>query len=142
MIRTINIILSLALVLQTIGCTSQRYLQPVTVPKNALQRLDKRLEKGMLAKITLRKEADVPFKERTFECIIEWVGSETLTIIKRGHYGGQKFTLKNADILIIEYRGVENSISIERTAILIIGVGIAIYLLSVAGLRAGLTDGP
>ena len=83
MIRTVNIILSMALVMQTIGCASQGGLIIPSRTQNHLQKdAWQKLKKGMYARIIIRKDADAPFKDRNFECIIEQVGSETLTIIK------------------------------------------------------------
>ena len=119
MTRAISIMLTVAIALQTIGCSTWRPIAQINdVPEDAKQTLIQgqfpgKLKEGMRATIKFRPVTLAPIKGRSIECIIETAGPTKLTIIpmtfNAPSNAGRKLTFLYSDIESIEYRESEGS---------------------------------
>ena len=121
MIRAISIVLILAIVLQTVGCSTWRPLVRMNdVPEDERQtymgeQVLGKLNEGMAVRITIRDGTPAPFKRQVIECIIEEIGQTSLTLIPiTDHVRGtvkREFRLDFTDILHIESREFNRGLS-------------------------------
>lgn len=116
MIRTINIILIAAMVLQTVGCSAWKPLATADQHPGDNRQTSMReevlgkLKEGMVVRIRIRDGASVPIESQVIECVIERVSLASLTLTPFKGYArnndGTEFTLQYSDIVSIEYRQV------------------------------------
>ena len=119
MIRNINIILIVAIALQTIGCSAWQPLarvNEITEEKRQASMKEQVLEKlkeGMRVKLRIRPGTRAPITGRVFECVIERIGLKSLTVIPFASFARsdyrREFALGYADIVSIEIRSGGNS---------------------------------
>ncbi len=119
MIRTVNIILIVAMVLQMVGCSAWRPLARMNeAPEDARQASMRnqvlgKLKEGMVVRIEILEGTHVPIKGQVIECVIEKVGLTSLTLTPFKGYArrnnGTVFTLRYTDIVSIQYRQVGDS---------------------------------
>ena len=119
MIRTINIVVIVAIALQTVGCTTWRPLARASKVTEDDRQSSMRnqvlgkLKEGMVVRIEILEGTYVPIKGQIIECVIEKVGLTSLTLTPFKGYArrndGTEFTLRYTDIVSIEYRQVGDS---------------------------------
>lgn len=133
MIRAISIVLIVAIVLQTVGCSTWQPLvrvNEVFEDDNQTPMREQamaKLREGMRLRIVIRAGTQAPITGRVIECFVEEIGNMSLTVvpftsIPRSN-GQREFTLPYNDILSIEYRGVE-----RKSLVFFGGVGIGTIL--------------
>ncbi len=114
MIRAINIVLIIAIALQTVGCSTWRPLDrgsgvPWWDKKTPMQELVLgKLKEGMRVRIRIREGARGPTNGEVIEGIIEKIGLTSLTVTPIVFYArgtvSRELTLHYSDIESIEYR--------------------------------------
>ncbi len=130
MIRAISIVLTVAIAMQTVGCSTWQPLarvNEISVEKRQSSMREQVLEKlkeGMRVRLRIRPGTRAPITGRVFECVIERIGHTSLTVIPYTSFGwGVEITLRYADIVNIEYRSGRDSTGL-------VGGGIVGLLLS------------
>lgn len=114
MMRTVSIVLIVAIALQTVGCSTWRPLaQANRVPKDdklssMRDQVLEKIEEGMAVRIRILEGTPAPIKGQVIECIVDEIGQESLTLIPiTDHVRGtvkRAFELRFTDIVHIEYR--------------------------------------
>ena len=132
MIRAINIVLIIAIALQTVGCSTWRPLARANeVPEDDRQSSMRvqvlgKLKVGMRARIKIREGTRVPVIGQVIECVIEKVGATSLTVTPMSFHApgnvSRELTLRYADIVSIEYRESDDSV------VFVLGVGVGAVL--------------
>ena len=114
--RSVSIVLLVAIPFQTVACSTWQPLVRVNEASEGIdqtsmreQVLDK-LKEGTRVRISVRAGAPAPITGQVFECVIEEIGDNSLTVtpftsFARGR-DRREFTLRYTDIVSIEYRGV------------------------------------
>ena len=113
---SISIVLIVAIALQTVGCSTWKPLVRVNEVfeadnQNSIREQSLiKLKEGMRVRIRIRAGTRPPIKGRVIECVIERIGQNSLTVTPFTSFAhgndGREFTLRYADIVSIEYRGV------------------------------------
>ena len=146
MIRTINIVLIVAIALQTVGCSSWKPLaRSGEVPADDRQSSMRkqvlgRLTVGMRARIKIREGASAPVIGRVIECVIEKVGPTSLTVTASGRFlfpdnSSRRLTLRYSDIESVEYQESNRGFGVFAAGV-VIGTLAGFYLLirAIAGI--------
>ena len=137
-IRTINIVLIVAVALQTVGCSTW---QPL-VRANEVSEHNRnspvrdqvlgKLTEGMRVRIGIREGAAAPIKGNILECIVEEIGQTSMTLIPiTDHIRDtvkREFRLHFADILHIEKREFNRGLTTFEIG-LAVGTAICLYLI-------------
>ena len=144
MIRAISIVLILAIVLQTVGCSTWRPLVRMNdVPEDERQtymgeQVLGKLNEGMAVRITIRDGTPAPFKRQVIECIIEEIGQTSLTLIPiTDHVRGtvkREFRLDYTDIESIEDRESEVALPTHEVAVVVAITVFLVLRLSLSGM--------
>ncbi len=114
--RSVSIALIAVIPLQTVGCSTW---QPLVRTNEVFEEDNQtwmreqvlgKLKEGMRIRIRIRAGAPTPITGRVVECVIEKIGHMSLTVTPYTSFArsnaGREFTLRFADIVSIEYRGV------------------------------------
>ena len=136
--RAISIFLIIAIVLQTVGCTTLRPLARVNEVSEDNRQSSMRdqvlgkLTEGMRVKIRIREGARAPIKGNILECIVEEIGQTSMTLIPiTDHIRDtvkREFRLHFADILHIEKREFNRGLTTFEIG-LAVGTAICLYLI-------------
>ncbi len=115
MIRAINIVLIVAIALQTVGCSTWKPLSRGSKVREDSKQTSMReqvlgkLREGTRARIKIREGTQAPVIGRVFVCVIEKVGPTSLTVTASARSvfpdnSSRRVTLRYSDIESVEYR--------------------------------------
>lgn len=130
MTRAVNIVLIVAIALQTVGCSSTwkplARLDEVPVEDDQDYMRDQvlgKLNEGMTVSITIRAGTGAPIKGRVIECVVEEIGHTALTVTPVSSFSrGIEITIRYADIVSIEHR------ESGRAWAFVTGAGVGVFL--------------
>ncbi|MCY3766575.1 MAG: hypothetical protein OXH06_14245 [Gemmatimonadetes bacterium] len=146
MTRAMSIVLTVAIALQTIGCSTWRPLARAgEIPADDRQSSMRkqvlgRLTVGMRARIEIREGAPAPVIGRVIECFIEKVGPTSLTVTASARFVfpdnlSRRVTLRYSDIESVEYQESNRGFGVFAAGV-VIGTLAGFYLLirAIAGI--------
>lgn len=144
MIRSVSIVLVVAIALQTIGCApviQMREFSQDNTQNQIREDAQRILKKGMQTTIFLRKELGERFGVRILECVIVKAGPETLTVTVKPKYlaigSARKCTFRYSDLMAIRYHELDDQrnlrtllavATVAGVVLIVAGIGNSIYL--------------
>ncbi len=146
MIRAINIVLIVAIALQTVGCSTWRPLARVNEVseddrQSSMQELVLgNLKEGMRVRIRILEGTPAPIKGQVLECIVEKIGKTTLTLTASTYFFpdnvSRRLTLNYPDIESIEYRESNRGLTVFVAGVAVGTVlGFFLFLYGLSGIQ-------